>query len=97
MSTKTTPKTKQVPKTDRGMSALDAAARVLAESKEPLASKAMIEAMAKKGYWTSPGGKTPHATLYAAMLREIKTKGKEARFVKTDRGHFTLNKNSKKA
>jgi hypothetical protein len=25
-------------------------------------TKAMIEAMAAKGYWTSPGGKTPHAT-----------------------------------
>ena len=74
------------------LSALDAAARVLAESKEPLNSKQMIEAMASKGYWTSPGGKTPHATLYAAILREITVKGKEARFKKTDRGHFTLAK-----
>ena len=31
---------------------------------------------------------TPQATLYAAMLREIKTKGKDARFVKTERGKF---------
>ena len=74
------------------MSALDAAARVLAESKEPLNTKQMIEAMATKGYWTSPGGKTPHATLYAAIMREITLKGKDARFKKTDRGHFTLAK-----
>jgi hypothetical protein len=50
----------------------------------------MIDAMAAKGYWTSPGGKTPHATLYAAILREITTKGKEARFKKTERGKFTI-------
>ena len=68
--------------------ALDAAAHVLAGSKEPLNCKAMIEVMAKKGLWTSPGGKTPHATLYSAIIREIALKGKEARFVKKDRGLF---------
>lgn len=72
------------------LSALDAAAKVLAESKEPMTSKEMIDAMAAKGYWTSPGGKTPQATLYAAILREIQKKGAEARFAKTERGHFTL-------
>jgi HB1, ASXL, restriction endonuclease HTH domain len=45
------------------LSALDAAAKVLAESKEPLNTRQMIEAMAKKGLWTSPGGATPWATL----------------------------------
>jgi hypothetical protein len=55
-----------------------------------MASKEMIEAMASKKYWTSPGGKTPHSTLYAAILREINVKGNESRFTKTDRGHFTL-------
>ena len=44
--------------------------------------------MAGKGYGTSPGGKTPAATLYSAMLREIATKGDQARFTKTGRGHF---------
>lgn len=70
------------------LSALDAAAKVLEEAGEPMAAKALIEAMAAKGYWTSPGGLTPHATLYAAILREISVKGGEARFVKTDRGRF---------
>ena len=50
--------------------------------------QALIEAMAAGGLWTSPGGKTPHATLYAAILRELNTKGKEARFKKVDRGQF---------
>jgi hypothetical protein len=50
----------------------------------------MIEAMAKKGYWSSPNGKTPHATLYAAILREINAKGNQARFKKTERGKFTF-------
>jgi hypothetical protein len=48
----------------------------------------MINAMAAKGYWTSPAGKAPAATLYSAMARELKTKAKQARFQKTARGHF---------
>lgn len=72
------------------LSALAAAAKVLAESGEPMTSKAMIDAMAAKGYWTSPGGATPWATLYSALIREIATKGTEARFAKSERGHFTL-------
>ncbi|HEX4131670.1 MAG TPA: winged helix-turn-helix domain-containing protein [Pirellulales bacterium] len=73
------------------MSAIDAAAQLLAASKEPMGCKQLIEAMSAKGLWSSPGGKTPHATLYSAILREINEKGKEARFVKTDRGRFAAN------
>ena len=72
----------------RRLSALDAAAKVLGEKGKPMNRKEMIDAMAAKRYWTSPGGKTPHATLYSAILREIGTKGKEARFMKTERGKF---------
>lgn len=82
---------KAAAKKDRKMSALDAAAKVLAEAKKPMRTREMIEAMAAKGYWKSPGGQTPHATLYSAILREINTKGKEARFKKTDRGLFAKN------
>ena len=71
------------------LSAIDAAAKVLAESKEPLTTKQMIEQMAKRKLWVSPGGKTPERTLYSAVLREINTRGKEARFQKTERGKFT--------
>ena len=73
------------------LSALDAAAQVLAASKESMNAKEMIDAMAAKGLWTSPGGATPHATLYSAILREVAAKSKEARFKKTERGHFAAN------
>ncbi|MBC8356557.1 MAG: winged helix-turn-helix domain-containing protein [Planctomycetes bacterium] len=73
------------------LSAIDAAAKVLATAKEPMNCKELIEAMATKKLWTSPGGKTPNATLYSAILREIKAKGKDARFKKTERGQFAAN------
>ena len=57
---------------DTKQALLDAGARLIAE----------------KGYWTSPGGKTPHSTLYAAIAREIKLKGAASRFVKADKGKF---------
>ena len=82
-------KTKKVkePKAKR-VSAIDAAAQVLAGSKEPMNCMALVKAMATRGLWSSPNGRTPHATLYSAIIREIATKGKEARFVKKDRGMF---------
>ena len=70
------------------VSAIDAAAQVLAATKTPMNTREMITAMAEKNLWTSPGGKTPHATLYSAILREINEKGKESRFTKTERGKF---------
>jgi hypothetical protein len=72
------------------LSALDAAAKVLAEAGAALTTKDMVERMSAAGYWSSPGGKTSHATLYSAILREIQTKGGESRFAKTERGKFTL-------
>lgn len=72
------------------MSQLDAAVKVLTESGEPMTTKVMIDAMAAKGYWTSPGGATPWATLYSALIREIANKGDESRFTKVDRGQFAL-------
>jgi hypothetical protein len=80
------------PAKEKKLSAIDAAAQVLAASKEPMNAKEMIEQMAAKGLWTSPGGKTPWATLYSAIIREIATKGKESRFVKKDRGQFAAKK-----
>ena len=71
------------------MSALDAAAKVLAESRQPMNCKELIGAMAVKEYWSSPSGKTPAATLYSAILREL-TKGSESRFVKLGRGYFAF-------
>jgi hypothetical protein len=48
----------------------------------------MVAAMAEKGLLSSPNGKTPKATLYAAIIREIAAKPKETRFRKVERGKF---------
>ncbi len=74
------------------VSALDAAAQVLAASEVPMRAKEMIAAMEAKGLWKSPGGKTPEATLYAAIIREIAAKGTAARFKKHERGVFVAGK-----
>jgi len=76
---------------DGKLTYIDTAAKMLGEKKAPMTTKEMIQAMASTKYWTSPGGKTPAATLYSAILREIKTKGKEARFKKSDRWQFVAN------
>jgi hypothetical protein len=82
------PKAKKADASPKKLSAIDAAAQLLTDTGEAMTCKAMIEAMGAKGLWSSPNGKTPHATLYSAILREITTKGDEARFRKTDRGQF---------
>lgn len=70
------------------VSAIDAAAEVLKAAAKPMRCQELISAMAEKGLWSSPGGKTPAATLYSAILREIGTKGRESRFKKVERGQF---------
>jgi hypothetical protein len=72
------------------LSALDAAAKVLGESGQAMSCKELITTMAVKGYWQSPKGRTPASTLYSALLRELHTKGKQARFIKVGRGTFAL-------
>jgi hypothetical protein len=74
----------------RGPSALDAAARVLAEAGRAMTCPELIAAMAAGGYWASPAGQTPSATLCSALLREITQKGARARFRKAGRGLFAL-------
>ena len=75
------------------LSALDAAARVLEETGQAMNCQELIAAMAAKGYWSSPKGRTPAGTLYSAVLRELQTKGENARFRKTERGKFALREN----
>ena len=70
------------------LSALDAAARVLRESGQPMTCPELIAQMAAQAYWSSPKGKTPAATLYASLTREIHVKGAASRFVKTGPGTF---------
>jgi hypothetical protein len=86
--TKKTPAKKGKLAKEKKLSALDAAAKVLRESGQPMTSGELIEAMAKKNLWSSPNGQTPAATLYAAMIREIGKKGKGSRFAKGERGKF---------
>ena len=72
----------------RKRSALDAAAIVLREAGKPMRTIDMITKMEERNLWKSPGGKTPAATLYAAIIREIGSMGTGARFAKQDRGLF---------
>ena len=68
---------------------LSAAVKVLQEANEPLNCQEMIKRILEKGYWKTDG-KTPAATIYSAIIREIKEKGADARFRKTARGKFEL-------
>src|SRR5215472_16211329 len=72
------------------LSALDAAARILSESRQAMTCPELIAAMAAQGYWASPAGRTPSATLHAALTREIKLRKDQSRFRKTERGKFAL-------
>lgn len=69
---------------------LGAAQQVLAKSKEPMTSRAIMDEIDRLGLWKSPKGVTPQSTLYAGMLREIAKKGAASRFAKVDRGLFAL-------
>ncbi len=84
----TTPKEKKV-------SLLSAAAIVLAATKEPMRAPQILEAITKRGLWSSPSGKTPEQTLYAALIREIAAKGDKARFRKHDKGVFVATAHAK--
>jgi len=53
--------------------------------------KEIVEVAFAKGYWKS-NGKTPAATVYSAIIREISAKGKESRFKKVERGKFASNR-----
>ncbi|MCB9843655.1 MAG: hypothetical protein H6812_10390 [Phycisphaeraceae bacterium] len=72
--------------------ALEGAYEVLKTATEPMSCKALVETMAQRNIWSSPSGKTPHATLYAAITREIADKGRLSRFAKAGRGLFALAK-----
>ena len=63
---------------------------MLSETGQAMTCQELITAMSARGYWTSPGGKTPQATLYSAILREIATKGTDSRFRKAERGRFAV-------
>ena len=74
------------------VSCLDAAAIVVVDADKPMKAVEMIAEIQKRRLWSSPEGKTPEATLYAAVIREIAAKGKAARFRKVERGLFAAGK-----
>ena len=51
----------------------------------------IMDCMLAKGLWQTKG-KTPAASLYAAIIREIAKKGEAARFRKVSAGKFALAK-----
>ena len=56
---------------EKKLSCVSAALKVLADRGEPMNTQELITAMTDQGLWASPGGKTPHATLYSAILRDL--------------------------
>jgi hypothetical protein len=74
--------------TPKRVSLIDAAAQVLATAAEPMGCKDIVARVVEQGLWSSPNGKTPEATLYSAIIREIKVKGDDARFTKAGPGKF---------
>jgi hypothetical protein len=74
----------------RQPSLLDHAVEILKKAKEPMTCKEITEAVMKSTDWTT-NGKTPWATLYSAVIREIAEKKAESRFKKMDRGMFSFN------
>ena len=76
---------------DKPMSLINAAAHILAQGKrEPMRCKDIVEQAIEQKLWQPGKGLTPASTLYAAIGREIKTKGDASRFVKAERGMFTV-------
>jgi hypothetical protein len=73
------------------MSLLNAAAEILSQGdRKPMRCKDIVEQAIEQNLWQPGKGLTPASTLYAAIGREIKTKGDDSRFVKAERGMFTV-------
>src|SRR5579862_5360799 len=79
------------PKGTAKMSGLDAAAKVLAGSGKPMGCADLTKLILSRGLWKT-GGKTPAATINAAMVREIRDKKGTSRFRKAGRGLFAAGK-----
>jgi hypothetical protein len=58
---------------------------------KPLHCRELVRIMLSKGYWTTKG-RTPAATLYVALRRDIKGKGAGSRFRHAGKGLFRLAK-----
>jgi hypothetical protein len=73
----------------RRMSLVGAAVVILQRDECQLPVREILRRITESGLWSSPAGKTPEQTLYSAIIREIATKGTDARFRRGDqRGAF---------
>jgi len=72
---------------DKPLSGVDAAYRVLTEGQRPMKVKEIAEIALASGICKLKGA-TPEFTISAVLQREIKTKGEDSRFIKTGRGLF---------
>ena len=72
---------------EKAISGLTAAYIVLKDAAEPLNIRQIMERINEQGL-SKLGGKTPGATVVAAILREIKDKNGSSRFVKPGKGLF---------
>jgi hypothetical protein len=72
------------------LSLLKAALIVLEACDRPLSCKEIIEKAVDADIWKPKTGKTPANTLYSSILREIAKKADASRFIKAERGKFTL-------
>jgi len=71
-----------------GLSALDAAHKVLVEIGTALTVRQITDVIIEKGYCPNLKGATPHLTISSAIQREIANKGSESRFYKDGKGLF---------
>jgi len=75
---------------DGKLSQMDAAVQVLTDAGEALTCKEIVRRMLEKQLWETEG-RTPGATLSAALQRDIAKRGEGSRFKKAARGLFGLN------
>jgi len=80
-------KLRKVEPAPKKLSGLDAAHKVLLDSDAPMSATQIVERMLAAKLWTT-AGKTPAATIYAAMHRECALKGEASRFRRAERGTF---------
>jgi hypothetical protein len=77
-------------KTDKkGMTFLEAARAVLEEMKQPMHFKKITEVAIQKNYLKSKG-KTPEWTMGARLSVDVKEKGLNSEFIRTDNGKYGL-------
>lgn len=80
------------PKADGKLSMLGAAEIILKGAPaEGLQCATMVNLMGEKGLWAPGTGKTPAATLSAAIIKNIAAKKGESKFVKVSPGFYALN------